>query len=76
MKKHFGSKAELDAFVSAGMADGTLVGKALHAVVLHDNECTPTICVCEPEYILEDLTVENFTEGQKAQDDWVKKSTS
>lgn len=49
---------------------------AYHLLILHDEECTPSQCNCNPEYILEDLTVENLTMGQKAQQEWIRSKTS
>ncbi len=49
------------------------IGGALHVVVLHDDDCTPARCVCEPEYVLEELTTENYLKGQAAQEEWKKK---
>lgn len=43
-----------------------------HAIVLHDNECTPTDCVCEPEYIVEEGTEENMVRGAQLQAQWYR----
>lgn len=72
MKRHFASRAALE----AAMATGEIQAGAFHLVVLHDDACTPGICVCEPEFILEDLTPENYMAGQRAQADWKRSKTS
>lgn len=72
MKRIFKNRAE---FVAA-IASGAFQGKAVHLTVLHDDACTPSRCVCEPEYVLDDLTVDTYVAGQKAQAEWEKNSRS
>jgi hypothetical protein len=50
-------------------------GKALHVQVLHDENCTPDVCSCNPIYEVEPLTVESYLEGAKAQRKWVSSSS-
>ncbi len=71
MKRKY-SHAELLTAVTSG----ELAGRALHVTVLHDDACTPSICVCTPDYIVDDLTVDSYLAGQEAQKKWVKESTS
>jgi hypothetical protein len=68
----FKTKSAFDAFV----ASDTFKGKALHVVVCHDDWCNPYACTCRPEYVVEDLTVENFEAGRKAQAAWLKARSS
>jgi hypothetical protein len=68
----FANRAEFAAAIAAGMFQGS----ATHVLVLHDPACTPTGCNCEPEFIVEDLTVENYVAGQRAQADWVRSTRS
>lgn len=73
MKKiHFKSEAAM----IAALTSDKFRGRAMHVVILHDDQCTPDRCVCEPEFILEDLTVENYMAGQRAQAKWKKDSVS
>jgi hypothetical protein len=51
-------------------------GKAWHMLILHDDGCSPARCSCQPWYEVRPLTVDNYIEGQKAQAQWVKESTS
>lgn len=40
----------------------------MHMLIIHDDRCPGfNDCVCSPEFILEDLTVENYVEGQEKQ---------
>jgi hypothetical protein len=71
-KIHFKTQAEL----VAALASSAFQGRALHMVILHDDACTPDRCSCEPEYVLEDLTVENYIAGQRAQAEWKRNSVS
>lgn len=72
MKREFKNQAALDAF----LATGELQGTASHVLVLHDNACTPGVCVCEPSFVVEELTIDNYLAGQQAQAKWVKEKTS
>lgn len=47
-----------------------------HAVVLHDDECTPSRCVCSPEVVIEEATEENLRRGAEGQAEWLRKVTS
>jgi hypothetical protein len=51
-------------------------GIVLHVMVLHDEECTPTICCCEPHFEIEKATAENFLEGEQAQAKWIRRTCS
>lgn len=62
------SAEELHAAVAALASKGG----AFHVVILHDDACTPAGCVCTPEFVLEELTVENYRKGQEAQEAWRK----
>lgn len=53
-----------------------LQGQAVSVRVLHDSACSPIACRCEPEFLLEKLTPENYLEGQAAQAKWAKESLS
>jgi hypothetical protein len=66
----FANRAELNAAIIAG----AFKGKAVHCMVLHDPQCTPESCTCEPEFRVEELTVENYCAGQRAQEDWKRNS--
>ncbi len=71
---HFANKREFDEwFVQHGHE---LQGACLHLVTLHDDACTPGVCLCEPEYVLEDGTDDNITAGAKAEDAWRRAKTS
>lgn len=72
MKLHFRDQAELAAVLAAP----EFQGRALHVLVLHDDACTPNICVCKPEYVVEELTTDTYLAGQKAQAAWRKGATS
>ena len=72
MKLRFKNTAELNAFIETG----ALQGKAMHLLVEHDDVCTPGVCVCEPSYVLDNLTPEFFRAGQLAQAKWVRENTS
>jgi|HubBroStandDraft_6_1064221.scaffolds.fasta_scaffold2200735_1 hypothetical protein len=65
----FKTRAEFEAFVAAG-------GSALHVLILHDNACTPSRCVCEPWYEVRDLTKDTRLDGLERQRKWVKETTS
>lgn len=53
-----------------------LEGQAVSVRVLHDAQCSPEACRCQPEFLLEKLTPENYLEGQAAQAKWAKESLS
>ena len=50
--------------------------RSYHVVVLHDDDCTPSRCGCEPEYVVEDLTVDNYQRAAKAQSEWIRSTLS
>jgi len=68
----FANRAEFEAAVAAGTFDG----EAVHLTIMHDDACTPERCTCEPEYMVQDLTVENYKAGQRAQENWERTSRS
>ena len=51
-------------------------GHAVHLVVLHDPQCSPLGCRCQPDYVLEPLTVDNIIAGQRAQAKWAREALS
>lgn len=53
-----------------------LAGMAVHVAVLHDDACTPGVCVCSPHYVLERLTAATLEDGQRQHAGWVRRSTS
>lgn len=53
-----------------------LQGMAVHAMILHDDGCSPEACRCRPEFVLERLTPEGYLEGQAAQAKWSKETLS
>lgn len=57
--------------------DGTLSpGKAYNVMVLHDEGCSPSRCACDPDYVVEDLTVETYKRGVEATRKWIKDTAS
>lgn len=62
----FRNRAELRAAVEAG----AFAGRAVHLTVLHDAECGPSRCVCEPEFMIEDATPAALAAGLRAQSAW------
>ena len=60
----------------AAVASGAFAGKAMHMTVMHDDACTPARCVCSPEFIVQDLTVETCLAGQRAQASWERGTRS
>jgi hypothetical protein len=72
VKTKFKNMAELH----AALASGAFEGKAMHVLILHDDACTGSRCVCEPEYVIEDLTPESYAAGQKAQAKWLKETSN
>lgn len=71
-RRHLKNSFEFAAFA----ASVARTGQMIHVQVLHDEACTPSVCTCDPEYIVEELTAESYRAGQAAQNDWVRKSTS
>jgi hypothetical protein len=65
---HLKNTAEFEEFCMA--VAGT--GSALHVQVLHDDGCTPGVCSCDPEYVVEDLTPDSYLAGRRAQEEWVR----
>jgi hypothetical protein len=57
-------------------ASGALQGLAVHVLVLHDEQCTPSRCICSPEYELREVTVETLLEGARLQAAWVRSTAS
>jgi hypothetical protein len=53
-----------------------LEGMAVHQTILHDDKCTPSSCTCSPHYIIENLTAETWIEGERRQQEWIKKVSS
>jgi hypothetical protein len=47
-------------------------GQAFDIVVLHNDGCTPSRCVCRPWYEVRDLTVENHLDGLRQEAAWLK----
>ena len=41
-----------------------------HATIVHDDACTPSSCVCEPEIVLETATPENVAAGAEGERQW------
>ena len=66
----FKTKAGLDAFAAANR------GRAFHVLVLHDDGCSASRCVCRPWYEVRDLTAENLQDGDQRQVRWVKETAS
>lgn len=60
------TQAELD----AAMVELLKRPRACHLLVLHDSHCEPDRCSCHPHYVIEDLTVDTFTAGQRAEREW------
>ena len=56
----------------AGAAPGAL----LHLVALHGPACSPLACRCAPEYLLEQLTAENYRTALEAEARWRAQSVS
>jgi hypothetical protein len=70
-KMHFANYAEMAVWMATSGR-----GKAHHVMVLHDRGCTPSVCTCEPEYIVEPLTTESYLAGHAAQVAWEKETVS
>lgn len=51
-------------------------GAAFHVTILHDDACSPSSCVCSPEYVLEELTADTLLKGAEAQRRWKKETSS
>ena len=48
-------------------------GEALDCTILHDDWCTAREgkgCICSPEYVLRELTVDSVIEGAKRTKEW------
>jgi hypothetical protein len=71
MKRLFKTQAEFQAF-----AQDEAPGKALHVLVLHDNECTMSRCVCSPWFEVRELTAETAIDGARRQRQWLKDTAS
>lgn len=47
--------------------------QAWHTIVLHDDGCPGFAdCHCRPDYVVEELTTDNYLEGQRLQDEFVR----
>jgi hypothetical protein len=53
------------------MSQGTR-GKVWHVTVLHDDDCDPFFCHCNPHFRAEPATKENLAEGLKQQREWLR----
>ena len=46
-------------------------------MVLHDgNVCTPSRCTCNPWYEVRELTADTYLEGEAAERQWIKETSS
>jgi len=68
----FRKEAELQAAITGG----TFAGRAVHVTVLHDDACTPSRCVCEPEFVVEEATPAVLAAGVRAQRAWEEETAS
>lgn len=51
-------------------------GKVWTVVMLYDDACSPSRCVCRPIYRVEEATPENLQRALRDQAQWVKETTS
>ena len=71
-----GQRVRCKTFVEFFDVAMALRGLAVHVLTLHDDTCTPSLCVCTPHFIFERLTPETYVAGQREQSAWVQRSTS
>jgi hypothetical protein len=71
-KRHFRNETEL----AIALASGIYAGKAVNLTMLHADSCSPSICNCEPEYVVEDLTPESYKRSKRKEAAWRKGATS
>lgn len=50
--------------------------QAVHVTILHDDACSPSACVCSPDFVIEDLTGDVWFKAMKLQEEWIKNSSS
>lgn len=51
--------------------------QAWHAIVLHDDGCPGfAACHCQPDYVVEELTVDNYLRGQRLQGELARGNTN
>lgn len=60
----------------AAMSALTDAGRFVHVTILHDDDCTPSRCVCRPDYVLAVATPERLVDGARAQRQWIRETTS
>lgn len=65
----------LRALAAAVAARSDLRG-VVHVSVRHDDACTPSRCVCEPEIVIEEGTEENLARGAEEQAKWIRETSS
>jgi hypothetical protein len=51
-------------------------GDIVHLTVLHEDGCSKGRCVCEPEYLVEEGTVEAIARGAEAESRWIKETSN
>ena len=51
-------------------------GAVYHLLVLHGPNCSPLGCRCHPSFRLEELTTDNYLEGQRAERQWARETLS
>jgi len=66
----FKSEAEFVAFAA------TQHGQALQVLILHDDACSASHCVCSPWYAVRDLTTDHLLEGTRLEAEWRKGTAS
>lgn len=47
-----------------------------HVLVLHDQACSASRCVCAPWFEVSDLTVDAVLEGQRLETEWKRATAS
>lgn len=64
----FKSRAELMEFLTSGAPEGHMI----HVLIVHDNGCPAPDrpCICQPEYVLEELTADSYQRGVEAEQWW------
>lgn len=71
-----GGKIKVTTLEALAELQQQLAGMVIHAMVLHDEECTPTWCCCSPHFEVELATAENVLEGERRQKGWIQKTCS